>query len=48
MGMIDDMKDKAKDMMDDPDQRAKIEKYAKDHNITVDEAKSRLMKHNDR
>jgi hypothetical protein len=44
MGMMDNLKDKAKDMMDDPSMREKIEKYAKDHNISVDKAKKHFMR----
>lgn len=31
--------------MDDPDQKAKIEQYAKEHNISIDEARQRYMQH---
>jgi hypothetical protein len=45
MGMLDDMKDKSKDIMDDPDKKAQIEQMAKDKGMTVEEAKKHFMKH---
>jgi hypothetical protein len=47
MGLLDDMQDKGKDMMDDPDKKAKIEQLAKDKGMTIDEAKAHFMKHGD-
>jgi hypothetical protein len=47
MGLLDEMKDKGKDMMDDPDKKAKIEQLAKDKGMTLDEAKAHFMKHGD-
>lgn len=43
MGLLDDVKDKAKDVMDDPDKKAKIEKMAKDHGITLEKAKEKFL-----
>jgi hypothetical protein len=47
MGLLDDMKNKGKDMMDNPDTREKIEQMAKDKGMTVDQAKEHFMKHGD-
>lgn len=47
MGLLDDMKDKGKDIMDDPDKRAKIEQMAKEKGMTLEEAKNHFMKHGD-
>jgi len=47
MGILDDMKDKAQDVMDDPDKRARIEQMAKDKGISIDEAKEHFLKHHD-
>ena len=47
MGMLDDMQNKAKDMMDDPDKKEQIEQMAREKGITVEEAKERFMKQND-
>lgn len=47
MGMLDDIEDKGKDMMNDPDTRAKIEQMAKDKGMTIEEAKQHFMKHGD-
>lgn len=48
MGMMDNLKDQAKDMMDDPDTRSKIEQMAKDRNITIDKAKDLYQQHKDK
>jgi hypothetical protein len=45
MGMMDNLKDQAQDMMDDPETRSKIEQIAKDRNISIDEAKEHYMRH---
>ncbi len=42
--MLDNLKNKSSDMMNDPAIRAKIEQMARDHGITLDEAKNRYMK----
>lgn len=47
MAMLDDMDDKAKDIMNDPVQRAKVEKIAKDKGISMDSATEHFMKHGD-
>lgn len=44
MALMDNMSDKATDMMNDPDQRQKIEQMAKDQGISMEEAKERFMK----
>ena len=47
MGMLDNLEDKGKDMMDNPETRAKIEKMAKEKGMTMEEAKAHFMKHGD-
>lgn len=44
MGLLDDVQDKAKDVMDDPEQKAKVEQLAKDKGISVESAKQHFMK----
>ena len=44
MSLMDDMKSKANDMMNDPDKKAKIEQMAKDTGISIEEAKEHFMK----
>lgn len=44
MGMMDNLKNQAGDIMDDPDTRSKIEQMARDRNISVEEAKAHFMK----
>lgn len=48
MGMLDNLKDKAGDMMNDPDKKAQIEQMAKDKGISMEEAKQHFMKHGDK
>jgi hypothetical protein len=48
MGLLDEMKDKGKDVMDDPDKKAKIEQLAKDKGMSMEEAKEHFMKHGDK
>lgn len=45
MGLFDfdEMKNKGEELMQNPDTRAKIEQMAKDHGISMDEAKQRFM-----
>gem|GEM_PF-3300046 len=45
MALMDDLENKGKDLMSDPDMRAKIEQMAKDKGISLEEAKSHFMKH---
>jgi len=45
MGIFDEVKDKAQDVLNDPDKRAKIEQMAKDKGISIDQAKDHFMKH---
>ncbi|MDN5275529.1 MAG: hypothetical protein JWN33_178 [Candidatus Saccharibacteria bacterium] len=47
MGLLDDIKDKVGDVMDDPDKRAKIEEIAKEKGLTLDQAKEHFLNHND-
>lgn len=47
MSMFDDMKDKAKDIMNDPEKKAKIEQLAKDNNMSIEEARDHYLKHED-
>lgn len=44
MGLMDDMKDKAQDVMNDPEKREKIEQIAREKGISMDEAKAHFMK----
>jgi hypothetical protein len=41
---FDDLKNKGKDFMDDPDKKARIEQMAKEKGISIDEARKRFMK----
>lgn len=43
MAMMDDMKDKAKDVMNDPDKRDQIQQMAIDQGISIEEAKQKFM-----
>ncbi|HSX31757.1 MAG TPA: hypothetical protein VLF43_00710 [Candidatus Saccharimonadales bacterium] len=43
MGVMDDLKDKASDVMDDPDKKAQIEQMAKEKGMSIDEAKRHFM-----
>ncbi len=47
MGMLDNIQDKGKDIMNDPTHRAKIEQLAKDKNMSIEDAKTHYMKHTD-
>lgn len=38
MGLMDNMSDKAKDVMNDPDKKQQIEKLAKEKGISIKEA----------
>ena len=44
MGMLDNLKDKGSELMNDPDKREQIEQIAKDKGISIDEAKNHFMK----
>ncbi|HET6924299.1 MAG TPA: hypothetical protein VFH39_00525 [Candidatus Saccharimonadales bacterium] len=46
--MEDKAKNEAKDVMNNPDDRAKIEKIARDKGMSLDEAKDHFMKHGDK
>ncbi len=43
MAMMDDMKDKAHDVMNDPDKRDQIQQMANDQGISIEEAKQKFM-----
>lgn len=45
MGMMDNLGDKAKDIMNDPDKKQQIEQLAKDKGISIDQAKEQFAKH---
>lgn len=47
MGLMDDIQDKGKDIMNDPEKKAKIEQLAKDKGMSLEEAKDHFMKHGD-
>lgn len=49
MGLLDNLNDKAKDMMNDPQKKQQIEQMAKEKGISVEEAaKKHLQKHDDK
>lgn len=43
MGLMDDFKDKAGDVMNDPERREQIQKLAEDKGISLDEAKAHFQ-----
>jgi hypothetical protein len=43
MGLMDDLKGKAQDVMNDPKKREEIERIAKEKNISMDAAKAHFM-----
>ena len=43
MGLMDDMKDKGQDMMNDPDAHEEIQRIAEERNISFDEAKRHYL-----
>lgn len=46
MGLMDNMNDKVKDMMNDPDKKQQLEQTAKEKGISVEQAaKEHLAKH---
>jgi tRNA(Ser,Leu) C12 N-acetylase TAN1 len=47
MGIMDDLKGKSKDIMDDPDKKAQVEQMAKDKGISVEDAKKHFEKKNE-
>lgn len=48
MGMMDDLGDKAKDMMNDPQKKQQIEQLAKEKGISIEQAaKEHLSKQKD-
>ena len=47
MGLMDDMKTRAGDMMNDPETRAKIQKIADEKGISMEEAQKHFMKKQD-
>lgn len=46
MGAMDNMKDKAKDMVGGSDKDKEIEQYAKDNGMTIEQAKEYFAKRN--
>lgn len=44
MGIMDNMKDQSSNIMDDPSKKEQIEQMAKEHGISIDEAKERFTK----
>lgn len=46
MGAMDDMKDKAKDIVGGSDKDKEIEQYAKDKGMTIEQAKEHFAKRN--
>lgn len=47
MGMLDNVKDKADDMMNDPNKREELQRMAKEKGISMEEAKQRFMNKSD-
>lgn len=47
MSMFDDLRDKAQDVMNNPEQREKIEQIAQEKGITPEEAKDHFLKTQD-
>lgn len=43
MGLLDNLQDKAKDVMDDPETREKIERMAAERGISVEAAKEKFL-----
>ncbi len=48
MGLLDDVKKVEQDIMNNPEQRAKIEQIAKDKGISLEHAKEHFLKHGDK
>lgn len=44
MGLMDNMSDKAMDMMNDPEKKQRIEQMAKDQGISIEQAKEKFAK----
>jgi hypothetical protein len=47
MGLMDNLGDKVKDVMNDPEKKQKIEQIAKDKGISMEQAKEHFAKHKD-
>lgn len=47
MSMFDNLRDKAQDVMNNPEQREKIEQIARDKGISLEEAKDHFLKTQD-
>jgi uncharacterized protein with GYD domain len=47
MGLLDNLKDKAKDIMDDPEAQEKIKKIAEEKGITLEAAKEKFLNKDD-
>lgn len=48
MSMVDDLRDKAQDIMDNPEQREKIEQIAREKKISLEEAKDHFLHNQDK
>ena len=48
MDMFDNLRDKAQDVMNNPEQREKIEQIAREKGITLEEAKDHFLKTQDK
>ena len=46
MSMFDDIQAKGKDVMNDPEKKAQIEQLAKEKGLTIEEAKTHYLQHN--
>lgn len=47
MGTLDNMRDQANDIMDDPDARDKIQRIADEHGMSIEDAKTHYLQHKD-
>jgi hypothetical protein len=48
MSMFDNLRDKAQDVMNNPEQRAKIEEIAREKGLSLEEAKDHFLKTQDK
>lgn len=48
MSLMDNLKNKSEDVMNNPEHRAKIEQIAKDKGISMEKAKEHFMKNGDK
>jgi hypothetical protein len=47
MGTLDNMRDQANDIMDDPDARDKIQRIADEHGMSIEDAKTHYLQQKD-